>query len=87
MENVFDKLHEEMKTIGAGVGHIRMNNVANDPDAIGVVSVYVDERPAHEVLDIFEQYLESEGKKDLLETIKTISNPKWKAPWMEEDES
>lgn len=67
--NTVKVLYDTMKKAGAGNVHFAIHNPFKDPTASAVIAVYDGEQPHHLVFEKLCDWLEEEGKQDVLDKI------------------
>lgn len=72
MEKLIHNLYKQVVVTKAGEGHIIFNQIMNDPKAFAVVSVYHNQRPAHEVLDELWFWAENNDLHDIMDKIREL---------------
>lgn len=71
IDNTIELLYRNVKN--GGTGHIQINDVLNDDKATAVISVHVDERPDHKVLEDLYIWADRHGLVEVIEKIKELS--------------
>ncbi|WP_221638974.1 hypothetical protein, partial [Listeria booriae] len=65
-------LYESAKEMNATQVHVKATNLCQNPEAMMVLGIYNNQRPAHEVLSDLEEALKAKGDKETLSLIEAL---------------
>lgn len=82
----FRHLYNYAQEYGATEATMELGDVFDDPEAYGVLAVYIGDRPAHHVLRDLIRWAEAMKDNDLLGVIEDMSRPGYVDPWGDDDD-
>lgn len=73
MEKAIKGLYEQANALKAGQAHFKAGQIFGDNEANAVISVYIGENPANEILDNLVSWAEETNNQELLNKIEELA--------------
>lgn len=73
MDKMIKNIYKQAKLLNAKESHYASEGILGDENATAVVSVYIDQRPSHEILNDLVTWAEETNQQALLDKIEALA--------------